>query len=48
VRRIEALLSFLWRHPLVWLVPLLTYGLLFAWIATKTASAPHDAFIYDL
>lgn len=45
MRRLRA---FLWRHPLVWLVPLLTYGVLLVYLLTKLADAPQDAFIYRL
>jgi len=45
---VRRLLHFLWRHPLVWLVPLLTYGVLLVYILTKLADAPQDAFIYRL
>jgi hypothetical protein len=41
-------LSFLWRHPLIWLVPLLVYGLLAGYLLSKTAESPQDAFIYKL
>jgi len=42
------LLRFLWRHPLVWLVPVLTYGVLLVYLLTKLASAPQDAFMYRI
>ncbi len=40
------LLAFLWRHPLIWIVPVLTYGVLLVWLVRKLADAPQDAFIY--
>jgi len=44
----RSLRRFLWRHPLVWIVPLVTYSVLLAYLLTKLASAPQDAFIYRL
>lgn len=40
--------GYLKRHPLVWIVPVLVYGVLIAYLVTKLASAPTDAFIYRL
>ena len=42
------LLSFLRRHPLIWLVPLLTYGVLLVYLVSKLQDAPQDAFIYRI
>ena len=49
-RRARALrlLGWLRRHPLVWLVPLLFYLLVFAYLAVKMADAPQTEFIYDV
>ena len=44
----RGLLRFLWRHPLVWLVPVLTYGVLLVYLLTKLSQAPQDAFIYRI
>lgn len=42
----KRLLAFLRRHPLVWIVPVLTYGTVLIWFLTKLKDAPQDAFIY--
>ncbi len=39
---------FLRRHPLVWIVPVLVYGVLLIYLLTKLAHAPQDAFIYRI
>ena len=45
---IRSLLRWLWRHPLVWIVPLLFFSGMAAIVVTRLVGAPRTEFIYDV
>ena len=44
----STLLRWLLRHPLVWLIPVLFFGLLLGYMAVKLSDSPQTEFIYDV
>ncbi len=45
---ISRLRTYLWAHPLVWLIPLAFWLALIAFVLFKLTSAPTTEFIYDV
>ena len=46
--RVRAVLAFLGEHPLVWLIPVLFFTLLFAFTAWRISTTPVTPFDYRL